>query len=263
MYLSPQPVQGLLKFLLARQNDSNLIVAVLDRTVYDVQEVWARGSRGGDWDKSATVVFRILGKGDRPARLTFREGVLPLLSRHRRCARRRALRHRSRARVRERERPAIPLAGQVGLAAFLRSRGSRTPECAGLQRLPPSRRSPPAPAYLKTSTTPLLLDLPVPFAKPVTAKRSKGGDWEGGRRKEIAFAMAAPRDEKDEGSKTKFKAMLPSQYQTAGKKPTGGIRAENSTTFRFFGTGDAGEKPGTTARSALASCLDEASDMVQ
>lgn len=105
--------------------------------------------------------------------------------------------------------------------------------------------------------------MPVPFAKPVTAKRSKGGDWEGGRRKEIAFAMAAPRDEKDEGSKTKFKAMLPSQYQTAGKKPTGGIRAENSTTFRFFGTGDAGEKPGTTARSALASCLDEASDMVQ
>ena len=103
LYLSPQPVQGLLKFLLARQNDSNLIVAVLDRTVYDVQEVWARGSRGGDWDKSATAVFRILGKGDRPARLTFREGVLPLLSRHRRCARRRALRHRSRARVRERE----------------------------------------------------------------------------------------------------------------------------------------------------------------
>ena len=142
LYLPPQPVQGLLKFLLARQNDSNLIVAVLDRTVYDVQEVWARGSRGGDWDKSATAVFRILGKGDRPARLTFREGVLPLLSRHRRCARRRALRHRSRARVRKRERPAIPLAGQVGLAAFLRSRGSRTPECAGLQRLPPSRRSP-------------------------------------------------------------------------------------------------------------------------
>ena len=111
----------------------------------------------------------------------------------------------------------------------------------------------------------LLLDLPV-YTKPVTA-RSKGVcpkvvNWEGGRRK-IAFAMAAPRDEKDEGSKTKFKAMLPSQYQTAGKKPTGGIRAENSTTFRFFGTGDAGEKPGTTARSALASCLDEASDMVQ
>ena len=128
--------------------------------------------------------------------------------------------------------------------------------------LPPVDR-PPAPAYLETSPTPLLLDLPVPFAKPVTAKRSKGGDWEGGRRKEIAFAMAAPRDEKDEGSKTKFKAMLPSQYQTAGKKPTGGMRAENSTTFRFFGTGDAGEKPGTTARSALASCLDEASDMVQ
>ena len=50
--------------------------------------------------------------------------------------------------------------------------------------------------------------------------------------------------------------MLPSRYQTAGKKPTGGIRAENSTTFRFFSTGDAGEKPGTTARSALASCLD-------
>ena len=110
----------------------------------------------------------------------------------------------------------------------------------------------------------LLLDLPV-YTKPVTA-RSKGVcpkvvNWEGGRRK-IAFAMAAPRD-KDEGSKTKFKAMLPSQYQTAGKKPTGGMRAENSTTFRFFGTGDAGEKPGTTARSALASCLDEASDMVQ
>ena len=66
LYLPPQPVQGLLKFLLARQNDSNLSVAVLDRTVYDVQEVWARGSRGGDWDKSATAVFRILGKGTGP-----------------------------------------------------------------------------------------------------------------------------------------------------------------------------------------------------